>query len=83
MKFNVSDKVVCVDAKNIHLPFSAELIEGRVYCVHGHSWNGSLYVVGIRGPIDGFYREIGFCPSRFKLLSKVKQENANKAKKNR
>lgn len=88
MSFQISDKVVCVDAnfppeasdRHSGLP-----IKGQVYVVRDcrvSIINGEpiVYIVGIIGGLHPVGEEFGFWSWRFRKLSDVKAENSTKRK---
>lgn len=88
--FEVSDKVVCIDdgpgnGKNKYLGKPLPIHKGVIYVVSGTAISCTgipmLYLVGINmdiSPITG--REYGFRACRFRKLSEIKAENAERAK---
>jgi hypothetical protein len=72
-----SDKVICVNAKNINGPerFSDIPVEGRIYTVRGVDTSPSaseppgIYLVGIVGAVWRDGSEFGFLPSRFRRIT--------------
>jgi hypothetical protein len=79
--FNINDKVVCVDdslpeESDYQLPPpSSQVVKDQVYVVRGISkWRSALLLVGIEGALVGKH-EVGWRPSRFRLVSEVQAEN--------
>lgn len=85
--FNVGDKVVCINARNLFGPerFTALPEEGRVYCVRdlyidkeGHC---ACRLVGIRGQMaDNTGYEPGFMASRFVEINRYRARRQQKRK---
>lgn len=86
INFRISDKVVCVDDVFIREKLlnkgSVYVVRGfsDIYCLSGKTgiFSFGVLIVGVINDKD-FGVDIGFCPSRFRLLSEVKAENAAKA----
>lgn len=82
MSFNISDKVVCVDDKNWrhqHLDIEQPNglpVKGCVYCVSGMRNSEAVTLVGLPGIHRPTGIDIGYMPSRFRLLSEIKAANA-------
>lgn len=82
--FSISDKVVCVDAKNINRSreFSALPVEGQVYVIRGIDDSitagivPGVYLVGIIGSIWWDGSERPFRQRRFRKLTDIQAENA-------
>lgn len=82
--FSISDKVVCVNAKNLPVEDLAVLpVEGKVYVVRGldtsptaNPISPELYLVGIFGATWWDGSERPFAPQRFRKLTDIQAENA-------
>jgi hypothetical protein len=84
VSFNVSDKVVCVDASpwkcgGFLRGMTIPLVQGAVYVVRYYSERTGLYLVGVTMPIHPWTgNEVGFIESRFRKLEEVQAENRAK-----